>query len=54
MKLCRLTGQSPFAGSDDMETLGDVRKDWVLDEQFKNISRLAKDFLKKLLVKDPQ
>lgn len=51
----RLSGLSPFAGEDDMETLNNVRKcDWDFDnDSFKGISERAKDFIKKLLVKAP-
>jgi len=53
---CSLSGLSPFAGSDDQDTLHNVRRcDWKFDDDsFKGISDHAKDFIKKLLVKVPQ
>jgi hypothetical protein len=51
-----LSGLSPFAGEDDAETLTNVQKcDWDFDsEAFKGISEHAKDFIRKLIVKQPQ
>ena len=53
---CRLSGLSPFAGEDDVDTLANVRKcAWDFDsEAFKGISDMAKDFIRKLLIKVPQ
>jgi len=52
----RLSGLSPFAGSDDEDTLRNVRRcDWKFDDDsFRGISDHGKDFIKKLLVKVPQ
>jgi len=52
----RLSGLSPFAGSDDQDTLNNVRKcDWNFDSDgFKGISDIGKDFIRKLLIKTPQ
>jgi len=54
--VARLSGLSPFAGSDDQDTLHNVRRcDWKFDDDsFRGISDHAKDFIKKLLVKVPQ
>ena len=54
--VARLSGLSPFAGSDDQDTLHNVRRcDWKFDdESFRSISDDGKDFIKKLLVKVPQ
>lgn len=51
-----LSGLSPFAGEDDLETLQNVRTgDWDFDtDAFSNVSDEGKDFIKKLLVKQPQ
>ncbi|CAH1785273.1 unnamed protein product [Owenia fusiformis] len=50
-----LSGLSPFAGEDDLETLQHVKRcDWEFDpDAFKNISEEGKDFIKKLLVRQP-
>lgn len=50
-----LSGLSPFAGSSDQETLRNVRAgDWDFDSgSFSSISDEAKDFIKKLIMKDP-
>lgn len=52
----RLSGLSPFAGEDDIETLQNVKTgDWDFDaDAFSNVSEEGKDFIKKLLVKTPQ
>ncbi|XP_054161595.1 twitchin-like isoform X2 [Oppia nitens] len=49
-----LSGLSPFAGENDIETLKNVKScDWDFDaEKFKNVSEEAKDFIKKLLTKN--
>ncbi|XP_052800015.1 twitchin-like isoform X4 [Mya arenaria] len=51
-----LSGLSPFAGEDDLETLDNVRSgDWDFDtDAFANVSEEGKDFIKKLLIKQPQ
>lgn len=51
-----LSGLSPFAGEDDYETLQNVgQADWDFDDEaFDNVSDLAKDFIKKLLIKKPE
>ncbi|KAK2180733.1 hypothetical protein NP493_429g01145 [Ridgeia piscesae] len=51
-----LSGLSPFAGEDSVETMQNVSKcDWDFDsESFKGISEQAKDFIRKLIVKQPQ
>ncbi|XP_071104533.1 twitchin-like isoform X3 [Haliotis cracherodii] len=48
-----LSGLSPFAGEDDLETLQNVKRcDWDFDEEaFSNVSQEAKAFIKALLVK---
>lgn len=53
---CRLSGISPFAGDDVMETYGNISNvDFDFDaEEFDDISDEAKDFIECLLVKDPK
>lgn len=50
---CRLSGLSPFAGENDIETLKNVKAcDWDFDEEaFGSVSDEGKDFIKRLLVK---
>jgi myosin-light-chain kinase len=52
----RLSGLSPFAGEDDLETLQNVgRCDWEFaEEAFSNVSPEAKDFIRRLLIRRPQ
>ena len=52
----RLSGLSPFVGDDDSETRTNVTAaDWDFeDESFDVISDQAKDFISKLLVKNPR
>jgi hypothetical protein len=47
---------SPFAGNNDIETLKNVKAcDWEFDEEaFQNVSDAAKDFIKRLLVKNKE
>lgn len=49
----RLSGLSPFAGENDIDTLKNVKAcDWDFDEEaFGNVSDEGKDFIKRLLVK---
>uniref|UniRef100_UPI00398EF6DA death-associated protein kinase 1 isoform X4 n=1 Tax=Pristiophorus japonicus TaxID=55135 RepID=UPI00398EF6DA len=51
-----LSGASPFLGDSKLETLANVSAvNYEFDEEFfKNTSGLAKDFIRKLLVKDPK
>ncbi|MCP9266046.1 Twitchin [Dirofilaria immitis] len=51
-----LSGLSPFGGETDEETLRNVKKcDWNMDDpSFTNISQDGKDFIKKLLILDPE
>uniref|UniRef100_A0A8D3E3K1 non-specific serine/threonine protein kinase n=1 Tax=Scophthalmus maximus TaxID=52904 RepID=A0A8D3E3K1_SCOMX len=51
-----LSGASPFLGDNKQETLANVSAvDYTFDEEFfSNTSVLAKDFIAKLLVKDPK
>ncbi|KAK3703484.1 hypothetical protein RRG08_024788 [Elysia crispata] len=51
-----LSGLSPFAGEDDLETLQNVKRcDWEFDaDAFAQVSPEAKDFIKCLLQKDPK
>ena len=53
---CRLSGLSPFAGEDDLDTLQNVKQcDWEFDEDaFAHVSQEARDFIRALLVKHPQ
>lgn len=51
-----LSGLSPFAGEDDLETLQNVKTgEWDFDaDAFSNVSEEGKDFIKKLLIKQTQ
>ena len=51
-----LSGLSPFMGNDDMETMANVTRATFdfNDSSFEPISDLAKDFISKLLLRDPQ
>lgn len=51
-----LSGASPFLGDNKQETLANVSAvDYTFDEEFfSNTSVLAKDFIARLLVKDPK
>lgn len=51
-----LSGLSPFAGDNDIETLKNVKAcDWDFDEEaFKNVSNEAKDFIRRLLIKNKE
>ena len=52
----RLSGLSPFAGDDDLETLSNVKRcDWEFDKDaFSGVSQECKDFICALLLKQPQ
>ena len=54
--LIRLSGLSPFAGENDIETLKNVKAcDWDFDEEaFANVSEEGKDFIRRLLVKSKE
>lgn len=54
MILSRLSGESPFQGNDDAETLALVTAaQWEFDEEsFEEISEEAKSFISSLLEKD--
>lgn len=54
--LQRLSGLSPFVGADDYETMNNVSQaNYSFDfASFDEISSLAKDFVSKLLVKEPE
>lgn len=54
--LCRLSGLSPFAGDNDIETLKNVKAcDWDFDEEaFRDVSEEGKDFIRRLLVKNKE
>ncbi|XP_065555189.1 myosin light chain kinase, smooth muscle-like [Lathamus discolor] len=51
-----LSGESPFQGDNDMETLSNITAaQWDFEEEtFSEISQLAKDFISQLLQKDPR
>lgn len=53
---CSLSGASPFLGDNKQETLANVSAvDYTFDEEFfSNTSILAKDFIARLLIKDPK
>lgn len=52
----RLSGASPFLGDNKQETLANVSAvDYTFDDEFfSNTSVLAKDFIARLLIKDPK
>jgi serine/threonine protein kinase len=54
--LLRLSGASPFLGEDNQETFTNIiQVDYQFDEEyFDEISDEAKDFIRKLLVKNPR
>ncbi|XP_025833492.1 twitchin isoform X4 [Agrilus planipennis] len=51
-----LSGLSPFAGENDIETLKNVKNcDWEFDEEaFGNVSEEGKDFIRRLLLKNKE
>lgn len=51
-----MSGASPFLGDNKQETLANVSAvDYSFDDEFfSNTSVLAKDFIARLLVKDPK
>lgn len=50
-----LGGQTPFIGSNDFETLQNIRNGkWTFDDHFSNITPDAKDFISRLLLPDQQ
>ncbi|KAM3957310.1 projectin protein bent isoform 8-T9 [Aphomia sociella] len=51
-----LSGLSPFAGNNDIETLKNVKAcDWEFDDEaFQHVSDDAKDFIRRLLVKNKE
>lgn len=51
-----LSGLSPFAGDNDIETLKNVKAcDWDFDEEaFREVSEEAKDFIRRLLIKNKE
>lgn len=53
---CSLSGASPFLGDNKQETLANVSAvDYTFDEEFfSHTSVLAKDFIARLLMKDPK
>lgn len=55
-RLHRLSGLSPFAGDNDIETLKNVKAcDWDFDEEaFRDVSEEGKDFIRRLLVKNKE
>lgn len=56
MVLFRLSGLSPFAGENDIETLKNVKAcDWDFDEDtFAIVSDEGKDFIRRLLMKNKE
>lgn len=54
--LYRLSGLSPFAGDNDIETLKNVKAcDWDFDEEaFRDVSEEGKDFIRRLLIKNKE
>ena len=54
--MSRLSGASPFLGDSQQETYENiVAVDYTFDEEFfTNTSELAKDFIRKLFVKEPR
>lgn len=56
LSLCSLSGASPFLGETKQETLTNISAvNYDFDEEyFSSTSELAKDFIRRLLVKDPK
>uniref|UniRef100_A0A8B9Q404 non-specific serine/threonine protein kinase n=1 Tax=Apteryx owenii TaxID=8824 RepID=A0A8B9Q404_APTOW len=56
LSFCSLSGASPFLGETKQETLANVSAvNYEFEEEFfSNTSALAKDFIRRLLVKDPK
>lgn len=56
INFCRLSGASPFLGETKQETLVNVSAvNFDFEEEFfSNTSALAKDFIRRLLIKDPK
>lgn len=54
--LCRLSGESPFQGDNDAETLALVTAaQWEFSEEsFEEITQEAKDFISSFLIKKPR
>ena len=51
----RLAGESPFKGTNDFEVLNKTKTcDWEFNEAFASFSEEAKDFIGKLLLKNPR
>lgn len=52
----RLSGLSPFAGDNDIETLKNVKAcDWDFDEEaFRDVSEEGKEFIRRLLIKNKE
>lgn len=51
-----MSGLSPFAGDNDIETLKNVKAcDWDFDEEaFRDVSEEGKDFIRRLLIKNKE
>ncbi|NWW47917.1 MYLK protein, partial [Pedionomus torquatus] len=51
-----LSGESPFQGENDIETLSNITAAWwdFEEDTFSDISQEAKDFISQLLQKEPQ
>lgn len=59
IRLClrfSLSGLSPFAGENDVETLKNVKAcEWEFDEEaFASVSEEGKDFIRRLLIKNTE
>ena len=53
--LCRLSGESPFLGDSEADTFNRITEGrWEFSDVFDYVSREAKDFIARLLLKDPK
>ena len=51
----RLSGESPFLGESEADTFSRITEGrWEFSDVFDYVSKEAKDFIKKLLIKDPK
>ena len=52
---CRLSGESPFLGESEADTFNRITKArWEFSDVFDYVSNEAKDFIKRLLLKEPK
>ena len=52
---CRLSGESPFLGESEADTFSRITEArWEFSDVFDYVSKEAKDFISRLLLKDPK